>query len=53
MYLFQIYLSTETWISSMPTVYFESLINTFKSLFIDQLNNNTNNPVSMNLNNFY
>lgn len=41
------FLSTETWISSMPAIYFESLINTFKNVFIDQLNNNTNNPVSI------
>lgn len=37
----------------MPVVYFESLINTFKNVLIDQLNNNTNNPVSINLNNFH
>lgn len=32
----------ELWISSMPVMYFESLLMVYKNVFIDQLNTNTN-----------
>lgn len=38
---------TELWISSMPVMYFESLLMVYKNVLIDQLNTNTNSAVSI------
>ncbi|XP_025423302.1 probable E3 ubiquitin-protein ligase HERC4 isoform X2 [Sipha flava] len=44
-------LTTDLWISSMPVIYFETLITVYKNLFIDQLNTfSINAQVTPNLN---